>query len=64
MFAVGRQALVAETQAHPRFKSDYRFETDSSWITASPCGERCADLPQVVAIDCEMCETEVGALIL
>lgn len=53
------QALVERTRAHPRYSRDYTFSTDSTWITGAPCGPACTNLPQVVAIDCEMCESEV-----
>ncbi|CAM9869205.1 unnamed protein product, partial [Scytosiphon promiscuus] len=52
------QVLVDRTRAHPKFVKDYSFDTDATWITASPCGESCAGLPQVVAVDCEMCMSE------
>ncbi|CAM9877600.1 unnamed protein product, partial [Hapterophycus canaliculatus] len=52
------QVLVDRTRAHPKFAKDYCFDTDATWITASPCGESCAGLPQVVAVDCEMCMSE------
>ena len=51
--------LVQRTLAHPKYAANYSFEKDASWITASPCGDGCADLPQVVALDCEMCLSEV-----
>eukprot|EP00904_Undaria_pinnatifida_P006310 jgi/Undpi1/2809/HiC_scaffold_14.g06186.m1 len=50
--------LVQRTLAHPKYAANYSFEKDASWITASPCGDGCADLPQVVALDCEMCLSE------
>ncbi|CAN0537615.1 unnamed protein product, partial [Ectocarpus sp. 12 AP-2014] len=28
------------------------------WVTASPCGDSCPGLPQVIALDCEMCMSE------
>eukprot|EP00903_Cladosiphon_okamuranus_P005818 g5761.t1 len=52
------QGLVERTKAHPKYAKNYRFETDATWIEASPCGDACADLPQVVALDCEMCMSE------
>lgn len=53
------QGLVERTRAHPKYTKNYSFETDATWITASPCGEACAGLPQVLALDCEMCMSEV-----
>ena len=54
-----RQELVELTRAHPRYAKNYAFDTDATWIKASPCGDACAGLPQVVAVDCEMCISEV-----
>lgn len=53
------QGLVDRTRAHPKYAKNYRLETDAAWITAPACGEACAGLPQVVALDCEMCASEV-----
>jgi hypothetical protein len=50
--------LVARTRAHPAYAQLYGFQVDESWSTAAPCGPRCAGLPQVVALDCEMCMTK------
>ncbi|CAN0541607.1 unnamed protein product, partial [Laminaria digitata] len=52
------KGLVGRTRAHPKFATNYSFDKDASWITASPCGDGCAGLPQVVALDCEMCLSE------
>ncbi|CAM9997167.1 unnamed protein product [Ascophyllum nodosum] len=52
------QELVELTRAHPRYAKNYAFDTDATWIKASPCGDACAGLPQVVAVDCEMCISE------
>ncbi|CAB1098762.1 unnamed protein product [Ectocarpus sp. CCAP 1310/34] len=52
------QMLVERTRAHPKFAKNYRFETDATWVTASPCGDSCPGLPQVIALDCEMCMSE------
>lgn len=56
------QGLVERTKAHPKYAKNYRFEKDATWIEASPCGDSCTDLPQVVALDCEMCMSEVRHL--
>lgn len=58
------QGLVERTRAHPKYAKNYRFETDLTWIEASPCGDACAGLPQVVALDCEMCMSEVSRALL
>ncbi|CAM9921609.1 unnamed protein product [Ectocarpus sp. 6 AP-2014] len=52
------QGLVERTRAHPKFAKNYRFETDATWVMASPCGDSCPGLPQVIALDCEMCMSE------
>ena len=48
---------VQATVSNPRFSKDYNFEVDNSWVKAKPYGEWCENLPPIVAIDCEMCET-------
>lgn len=53
------QDLVERTRAHPKYKGSYTFNADATWITAPPCGDGCAGLPQVIALDCEMCMSEV-----
>ena len=53
------KALVERTRTHPKFTANYSFVKDASWITAPPCGDDCGGLPQVVALDCEMCLSEV-----
>jgi hypothetical protein len=50
--------LVAATQAHPRFASDYNFAVDSTWVQSQPYGDWCDGFPQVIALDCEMCVTQ------
>ncbi|CAM9457641.1 unnamed protein product, partial [Choristocarpus tenellus] len=52
------QDLVERTQAHSRYKSTYSFNVDSTWIEAQKCSNKCKDLPQVIALDCEMCMSE------
>jgi RNA exonuclease 1 len=67
---IGRKWLTAihKTVKHPRYVRAYDFIryqqqdveiglTESAWITAKPYGEWCAKNPQVIAMDCEMCET-------
>jgi RNA exonuclease 1 len=67
---IGRKWLTAihKTIKHPRYVRAYDFDryqlqdaeigyTESAWITAKPYGEWCAKNPQVIAMDCEMCET-------
>ena len=46
------------TQQNQRFKKEYNFETDNTWVRAHAYGQWCADLPPVLAIDCEMCATK------
>lgn len=55
---------MERTQAHPKYAKNYRFEADATWVTASPCGEACAGLPQVLALDCEMCMSEVSFFLI
>jgi len=62
--------IVIKTYEHERYKSQYDFEKAkkqseeksiggaTDWIKARPYGEWCKDNPQVIAIDCEMCETK------
>jgi RNA exonuclease 1 len=67
---IGRKWLAAiqKTVKHPRYVRSYDFIryqqqdvevglTASAWIEAKPYGEWCAKNPQVIAMDCEMCET-------
>lgn len=67
---IGRKWLAAiqKTVKHPRYIRAYDFIkyqqqdvevglTASAWIEAKPYGEWCAKNPQVIAMDCEMCET-------
>jgi len=70
--AAGKKWLLAvqNTQNDFRFKEWYDFDKlkekdaelaghgSGAWVKARPFGPWAADLPQVVAIDCEMCETE------
>ena len=71
--AQGRRWLAAVEQGrkHPRFSRDYNFEKyqkedeeagfvgKKAWITAKPFDASVhKDLPQVLAMDCEMCETQ------
>lgn len=62
--------VVKATQSARRFAFDYDFDryrvaddasgicTERDWVKAKPYGKWCADAPQSVAIDCEMCETQ------
>jgi hypothetical protein len=49
------EELVAKTQSHARYKMDYSLNVDASWVSA-----RMGLKPEypVIALDCEMCETE------
>ena len=50
--------LLQKTQQAPRFKKDYNFErADQTWVSPRAYGEWSANLPPVLAIDCEMCQT-------
>lgn len=50
--------LLQKTQQAPRFKKDYNFErADQTWVSPRAFGEWSANLPPVIAIDCEMCQT-------
>lgn len=68
--ALGRRwvDLVRQTQNDPRFDRDFDMErymvadeavglSRRDWIKFKPYGAWCSDNPQVIAIDCEMCET-------
>lgn len=69
---VGRKwlDLVQKTRVSPKFASAYdlsRFKAmdeeigysaKNLWVSTKPYGAWCRDLPQVVAVDCEMCETQ------
>jgi RNA exonuclease 1 len=67
---VGRkwQPFVLKTREHERYANNFDFakyknmdvENDiaSEWIKPKPYGAWCAKNPQVIAIDCEMCETQ------
>lgn len=52
------QELVARTKESARFKSEYTFKKDSSWIQAKEAGVWSRQLPKLIAIDCEMCITQ------
>ena len=56
--SLGWGKLVYATQQNQRFKKEYNFETDNTWVRAHAYGQWCADLPPVLAIDCEMCATK------
>jgi DNA polymerase III epsilon subunit-like protein len=49
--------FVKATVACPRFAKDYNFDIDHTWVKAKPYGDWCKNLPPIVALDCEMCET-------
>lgn len=63
---VGRKwmKVVKTTQAHPEFDSIFSLQKykdrdlpGEAWVQTKPFGDWCKDFPQVIAIDCEMCET-------
>lgn len=69
--AVGKKwlAVVQQTQSHRRYSTDYNFikyrnQDDSigyasnTWVQTTPFHRSKADHPQVIAIDCEMCESK------
>lgn len=65
--AAGRKWLdaVKATRAHPRFSAMFDFQKMKEqygvlhpWVKTKPFGKWCADFPQVISIDCEMCETQ------
>jgi hypothetical protein len=42
-----------------RYQSFYKFEeADAEWVTLKKYGSWCKAFPQIIAIDCEMCETK------
>lgn len=45
------------TVTNSRFQKDYDFPTDSTWVKSKAFGDWCKNLPPIIAIDCEMCET-------
>jgi RNA exonuclease 1 len=59
---------VQKSREHERYDNAFDFSRykaqqekagiESKWIKAKPFGKWCAANPQVVAIDCEMCETQ------
>jgi len=60
---------LERTRNHPRYQNSYDFLKykaideeagygKRSWIKAKPYGDWCKDLPQAIAMDCEMCETQ------
>ncbi|CAB9520969.1 Small RNA degrading nuclease [Seminavis robusta] len=57
--------IVEETQANPSFDEIFSMTKYKEnplpgdvWIKAKPFGKWCANNPQAIAIDCEMCETK------
>ena len=49
-------SLVAKTHATPRFKTDYSWGLDASWVRSKQYNESThASIPPILAIDCEMC---------
>jgi RNA exonuclease 1 len=62
--------LVKKTRASAKFASAYDlsrykdmdeeigYSVKNWWVSTKPYGAWCRDLPQVVAVDCEMCETQ------
>lgn len=56
---------IIKTRSHPRYAGDYDFSkhknkenSSCSWFQPRQYGSWCANNPQVIAIDCEMCETK------
>lgn len=56
--SINWQELVNHTKSHKRFSIDYNLPVDSTWITSKPAVLQPYTYPKVVALDCEMCETE------
>jgi DNA polymerase III epsilon subunit-like protein len=52
-------SLVAKTQSSPRYSNDYSWDKllDQTWVKGADYGDWCKNLPPILAIDCEMCET-------
>jgi RNA exonuclease 1 len=51
--------LVVKTRSHPRYINLGRVANQAEgWFKARRYGSWCAKFPQVIAIDCEMCETK------
>ncbi|MGH3055075.1 MAG: exonuclease domain-containing protein, partial [Gaiellaceae bacterium] len=55
---------IVETRNHPRYAECFDFlkaksedGSSTAWMKAMPFGPWCATNPQVICIDCEMCET-------
>jgi len=49
---------VKKTRAHEKFDSIFSFKNkDRTWVKSKPFGAWCSQNPQIIAIDCEMCET-------
>jgi RNA exonuclease 1 len=67
---VGRkwQPFVIKTREHERYANNFDFDKykqqdvdngiTAEWIKTKAYGSWCANNPQVIAIDCEMCETQ------
>ena len=59
---------IEHTYRHARYETNFDFERfrkqdeetglGNIWIRSRPYGSWCENFPQVIAIDCEMCETE------
>jgi hypothetical protein len=61
---------IVQGRMHPRYETHFDFAkykvqcetlgicSSSAWIRAKPYGDWCVDLPQIIAVDCEMCETQ------
>lgn len=50
--------LLERSKSHPKYIHDFSFsDIDSSWISSKPIGQWCTNLPSIVAIDCEMCQS-------
>lgn len=51
--------LVVKTRIHPRYTNLGQLANQAEgWFKARRYGSWCAKFPQVIAIDCEMCETK------
>ena len=52
-------SLVHLTRSHERFRKENTFEIDHTWVSPRKYGDWCiaSNIPSIIAIDCEMCET-------
>jgi hypothetical protein len=56
--SLGWDALVRRTQQEPDFAAKYTFPDSPGWAATEPKDVPIPGMPEIVAVDCEMCVVE------